>query len=139
MPKRKIGHRPPFKPTKDHRALVLSLVGFGIPRAEICNLIINPESGKRITQPTLRKYFKNELETGLATANAKVAQALFRQATGVGNQAVTAAIFWLKSRARWRTTEAYEISTPPGESIKNETRISVDQFAEIAKAIAKDV
>ena len=32
----------------------------------------------------------------------QVAESLFRKATGDGSQAVTAAIFWLKTRARWK-------------------------------------
>ena len=32
----------------------------------------------------------------------RIAEALQRQATGEGHRAVTAAIFWLKTRAGWR-------------------------------------
>jgi hypothetical protein len=37
-------------------------------------------------------------------ATAKVAEFLFRKATTEGSQAVTAAIFWLKTRGGWRET-----------------------------------
>ena len=33
-----------------------------------------------------------------------MAESLFRKATGDHHQSVTAAIFWLKARARWRET-----------------------------------
>ncbi len=42
--------------------------------------------------------------TGQIKATAKVAESLFRKATGDGAQSVTAAIFWLKTRGGWRET-----------------------------------
>src|SRR6478609_2205365 len=51
------------------------------------------------------KHFREELDTGAAKANTRVAEFLFEQATGQrgdGSAAVTAAIFWLKTRARWK-------------------------------------
>lgn len=56
-----------------------------------------------IGQETLRRHFNEELDCALAEANTKVAQSLFNQAIS-GN--VTAQIFWLKTRARWRETSA---------------------------------
>ena len=35
---------------------------------------------------------------------------LFRKATGDGREAVIAAIFWLKTRARWKETNVTELS-----------------------------
>lgn len=43
-----------------------------------------------------------ELENGAIKANAQVAESHYRKATGQGREAVTTAIFWLKTRARWR-------------------------------------
>jgi hypothetical protein len=43
-------------------------------------------------------------------ANAKVAENLYRKATGEGREAVIAAIFWLKARAGWRETHSHEVS-----------------------------
>lgn len=40
------------------------------------------------------------LRGGRVRTNAKVADDLYREATGDGREAVTAAIFWLKTRAR---------------------------------------
>lgn len=85
--------RPPHEPTEKSRTEVKALAGFGISEADI---------GKHlgITSRTLRKYYREELDTGHIQANAKVAAALFRQAVDKGN--VTAQIFWLKTRARWK-------------------------------------
>ena len=50
---------------------------------------------------TLRKHYRDELDLGEIKANAQVAGFLFNSARS-GN--VTALIFWLKTRARWRET-----------------------------------
>ena len=42
------------------------------------------------------------IASGGIKANARVAESLYRKATGEGREAVTAAIFWLKTRARWK-------------------------------------
>jgi hypothetical protein len=58
---------------------------------------------------TLRKHYREELDNGLESANAMVAQSLFKTATsGTGSGAVTAAIFWLKTRAGWREVQRVE-------------------------------
>lgn len=96
--------RPPFRPTEEQRKQVETLTAFGVQQDEIAALI-------GISPTTLRKHFRRELDVGATKANAKVAQSLFNQAIG-GN--VTAAIFWLKTRARWKEP-AQEVSVnPPG-------------------------
>ena len=57
-----------------------------------------------IDPKTLRKHYREELDTGQIKATAKVAESLFRKATSDGSQSVTAAIFWLKTRGGWRET-----------------------------------
>jgi len=96
------GGRPQFQPTDKDRAAVRSMSAFGIPDYEIAKVI-------GITPPTLRKHFWQELEVGHIEANAKVAQSLFKKATGDGNQSVQAAIFWLKARAGWRDKAPEEV------------------------------
>jgi hypothetical protein len=86
--------RPKFEPTDKERAQVRTLCAMGIPHVDIAKIL-------SITAPTLRKYFRRELDTGQAEANAKVAQTLFRQATDPKSPNVTAAIFWMKARAGW--------------------------------------
>jgi hypothetical protein len=39
-----------------------------------------------------------------------VAENLFRKATGEGREAVTAALFWLKTRAGWKETAVHQLS-----------------------------
>jgi hypothetical protein len=91
----RIGGRPSFKPTESQRQMVDGMAGCGVPEADIA-LVIG------IAPKTLRKHFREELDTGHIKASAKVAGNLYRIATGSGREAVTAAIFWLKVRAGWR-------------------------------------
>ena len=82
----------------------------GLPHAHIRQRILNPETGKPIDEKTLRRAFRAQLDSGADTANAAVAQNLFKQATGQGAQAVAAARFWLQCRAGWRPTENLSVT-----------------------------
>jgi hypothetical protein len=105
---RKRAGRPPFEPTREQRVLVQALSGNGIPHETIARLIINPQTNEGITKPTLYKVFRAELDDGANAANALVITNLFRMATGKGPQAVTAAIFWAKTRMGWKETTVVE-------------------------------
>jgi hypothetical protein len=77
---------------------VEALAAYGIPEMEmdISRVVgIDPE--------TLRKHHREELDLGATKANAQVAGFLFNSARN-GN--VTAQIFWLKCRARWKEPPA---------------------------------
>ena len=79
------------------------MAGYGVAEADIARVVgIDPK--------TLRKHYRDELDNGHVKANAKVAENLFRKATGEGREAVTAAIFWLKTRAGWKETALHEVS-----------------------------
>ncbi len=49
-----------------------------------------------------------------------MAESLYRKAIGEGPQSVTAAIFWLKTRAHWKEVSATEISGPDGGLLRKE-------------------
>lgn len=98
------------EPTDEKRKLVKALAAYGIPHPQIGKLV-------GCNDDTLEKHYREELDIGLAEANAKVAQSLFKKATGDGPQSVTAAIFWLKVRARWKDTSTVELSGPDGKPI----------------------
>ena len=70
------------------------MAAYGIPEIAIAAVLgVDPK--------TLRKHYRDELDLGETNANAQVAGFLFNSARN-GN--VTAQIFWLKTRARWRET-----------------------------------
>jgi hypothetical protein len=85
------------------RRQVEAMAAYGVPEADIARVIgIDPK--------TLRKHYREELDTGHIRATAKVAESLFRKATGEGAQSVTAAIFWLKTRGGWKETSTIEVA-----------------------------
>ena len=87
------------KPDPFHRRQVEAMAGYGVPENDIAGVIdIDPK--------TLRKHYRHELDHGHVKANAKVAENLYRKATGEGREAVVAAIFWLKTRAGWKENNA---------------------------------
>jgi hypothetical protein len=78
------------------RERVRHLAGLGLPQYDIAKII-------GCAPKTLRKRFRDELDRGVAEANATISGSLFGAAKG-GN--VTAQIFWLKTRAHWREQKA---------------------------------
>ncbi len=73
------------------------MAAYGLPELNIAEIVgIDPK--------TLRKHYRHELDNGQVKATAKVAESLFRKATGEAPQSVTAAIFWLKTKGGWRET-----------------------------------
>lgn len=85
-----------FTATDAQRSLVENLAAFGIPQAQICELVLHKD--KPIVPATLQAHFRRELDTGEIKATAKIAGALYTSALA-GN--TVAQIFWLKTRAKW--------------------------------------
>jgi hypothetical protein len=82
------------KPDLAQRRQVEAMSAYGIPEIDIAAVLgVDPK--------TLRKHYREELDLGETKANAQVAGYLFNAAKN-GN--VTAQIFWLKTRAKWRET-----------------------------------
>jgi hypothetical protein len=99
------------EPDEMQRRQVETLAGYGVPEIDIAGLMsIDPK--------TLRKHYRRELDHGHTKANAKVAENLFRKATGDGRESVTAAIFWLKARARWKEVSIHEHAGVAGRPIE---------------------
>ena len=91
-------------PTEESKKLVRSLSAVGIKYVDIASKL-------EISDDTLVKHYKKDLEDGRTDANASIGQTLFQQAKN-GNTA--AAIFWLKTRAGWKETNAIEHSGEVG-------------------------
>ena len=103
--------RPAHQPDDVQRRQVEALAGYGVPEAEIAGMV-------GVDAKTLRKHYRQELAFGHTKANAKVAENLFRKATGEGRESVIAAIFWLKARGRWKETAVNEHSGLDGKPIE---------------------
>jgi hypothetical protein len=84
--------RPAFVVTDAMREKVQYLAGLGVPQDGIAKIIC-------CAPKTLRKRFREELDRGVAEANAMVAGYLFNSAK---QGSVAAQIFWLKTKAHWR-------------------------------------
>jgi hypothetical protein len=78
------------------REKVRYLAGLGVRQDDIAEII-------GCAPKTLRKRFRDELDRGVAEANATIAGYLFAAAKA-GN--ITAQIFWLKTQANWREQKA---------------------------------
>jgi hypothetical protein len=77
---------------------VEAMAGYGISAEDIATVL-------GVEVETLRHDYRTELKGAAIKANAKVAESLFRKATAAeGREGVTAAIFWLKTRAGWKET-----------------------------------
>ena len=87
--------RPAHKPDPVTRRQVEAMAAYGVAEADIALVLgIDPK--------TVRKHYRDELDTGSIKANSRIAESLYKKAMGDGSQSVTACIFWLKTRARWR-------------------------------------
>jgi hypothetical protein len=84
-----------FRVTDEMREQVRSLATRGVRQEDIAAII-------GCDAKTLRKRFRDELDRGMAEANANVAGALFDKAMSGDS---TAQIFWMKARAHWREKE----------------------------------
>jgi hypothetical protein len=87
------------KPTDTTRAQVSALKSYGHTQEEIARFL-------GIVRDTLTYYYSRELETADINANAEVARRLFNRATKKDD--LSAQIFWLKTRARWREKDKDE-------------------------------
>jgi hypothetical protein len=89
---------------------VEAMAGYGLPAEDIAQVL-------RLDIEELRRQYAAELEDGRIKANSRVAENLFRKATGDGREAVVAAIFWLKTRAQWRETTVTELRITHEEAL----------------------
>jgi hypothetical protein len=88
--------RKPFVVNDAVREKVRHLAGLGVRQDDIARIV-------RCSPKTLRKRCRDDLDCGVAEANAIVSGSLFAAAKG-GN--VVAQIFWLKTRGQWRERPA---------------------------------
>ena len=81
--------RNPHKPTDDLRKKVSGMYGVGIPQEDIARFL-------GVDEKTLRKYYREELDTSLIKANAAIGGALYSKAKAGDTSAI---IWWEKTRA----------------------------------------
>ena len=111
--------RPEYKKTDEDAKNVEALTIAGVPQKLVSKIL-------KISEHTLRKHYRDELDTSKAKANAVISQSLFKLARE-GN--VTAQIFWLKTQAGWKEKNALELTGKDGDKLFTEER----QLIEIRK------
>ena len=101
--------RKPFVVNDAVREKVRHLVGLGVSQDDIARIV-------QCSPKTLRKRCRDDLDCGAVEANAIVSNCLFAAAKG-GN--ISAQIFWLKSRARWRERDESDHQAAAGDGDTN--------------------
>ena len=91
------------------RERVRYLAGIGVRQEDIAKII-------GCAPKTLRKRLRDELDRGVAEANATIAGSLFAKAKGGDTPAQ---IFWLKTRAHWREKTAPDDPVPGSDAEAN--------------------
>lgn len=104
-----------FQPSEDQRRTAEAMTAYGIPQTDIARVIgIDPK--------TLRKHFREELDTGAVKANAAVAKTAFEMA--LSGEKPTMTMFWLRHRAGWKESQVHEHAGKDGEPIELRVRIT---------------
>jgi hypothetical protein len=98
------------------RQKVRHLAGLGVPHDDIARIV-------GCAPKTLRKHLRDELDRGVAEANAMISGCLFAAAKA-GN--IAAIIFWLKTRARWREPTATETNAAADGEANSEILVLPD-------------
>jgi hypothetical protein len=107
----------PHEPSAETRRQVSTMVAFGIPQEKIAAILA-------ISPPTLRKYYREEIDFADAKAQSMVAKFLFSAATGEALKTgathadcLRSAMFWMKTWAGWKETAVQEITGKDGEPL----------------------
>ena len=88
------GGRPTFEPKDEHRRIVKIMAGFTIPQEQIALAL-------EISEKTLRKHFKRELQIAAAQVHAQLAGNLLRLSNGNDGTALKATLEGLRMRFGW--------------------------------------
>jgi hypothetical protein len=100
--------------TDEHKKLVESTSGLGLPHEQIAILV-------GIDDKTLRKYYRTELDLGKAKANGQIAKTLFSKAVGGDT---TSLIWWTKAQMRWSETVKQELTGEDGAPLLSSIQVS---------------
>ncbi len=101
-----------FIPTDDERKEVEKLIAAGIPQASVAIVIRDG-----ISEPTLRKHFRHELDTAMVKAHGDIAGKIWELAMA-GDK--TLLIFYAKTQMGWKETQVLEGNPDAPFVIKHE-------------------
>jgi hypothetical protein len=118
--------RKSFVATPEQRNNVKILVGLGVPQAMICQLVVNPQTGKPLDEGTLKKHFPREIAVGAAELHARMGSFMVANIFGMTPPAGTQpiknessramlSIFFAKTRMGWKESGVSEHATADGK------------------------
>jgi len=130
--------RKTFVPTPEQHRNVKALVALGIPQEEICQLVINPQTGKPLDVKSLRKHFGLEIETAEIKLHALMNNFTVANILGTAPPAGTRAIdnqharasllkFFAKTRMGWKEPVVNRQKEPVDGPIEYQDATSVRQ------------
>lgn len=118
-------------PTDQSREDVRALSAFGIDQVQISRYI-------GVSLPTLHKWYRDELDMGSTRASVDVGKFLLHAASGramadgaTHADCLRAAMFWAKTRMRWRETDRSDDPEPE----TTERGLSKETVVEIRRGI----
>jgi hypothetical protein len=117
-----------FVPTPEQRNNVKILAALGFPQQQICQLVLNPQTGAPLDEKSLRKHFKREIATGATELYARMGNFIVANIFGMTPPAGTVAIdnqhvrgalkmFFAKTRMGWRETVVNEQANKDGKAL----------------------
>jgi hypothetical protein len=109
VPKKGRGH-PKYEPTPADRATVQNLAALGAAHKEIAMCI----GREGVSEPTLRKHFRRELDKSLTEVKAL---AMSQVVAAMKRGEAWAVCFFLKGRAGWKEKQGLEHSGPGNEPL----------------------
>jgi hypothetical protein len=121
-------------PTDETRKLVSSMVAAGVTRVSMCLVM-------ELTDDQMRRHYRREIDTALDMANARVTGKLFEKCM---QGDVPSMIFWLRTRAKWKTADKLELSGPEGGPVQTQAVPAVvgsmtDEQRRLLRELARSV
>ena len=109
-----------YEPTDAQRSLVESASAFGITQAEIATQL-------KISEPTLRKHFREELDGGKFKADMKVGGNMYGLTQSADEQVrLRACQWWTSRRMGWKETSVNEQVGKDGGPIETKDVSAID-------------
>ena len=112
--------RAEYAPTDSQRSLVESAAAFGLIQADIAEQL-------KISEPTLRKHFRDELNGGAFKANMKVGGNMYALTQSTSEEVrLRACQWWTARRMGWKETNVNEQVGKDGGPIETKDVSAVD-------------
>lgn len=111
-----------YSPNPETARQVETLSGIGLPQTQIATVI-------GIDTKTLRKYYRDDLDRGIAKANSTVLSNLFSAATSSTTpwpQRIAAMIFWSKARCGFSEKMRHEHTGADGAPLDDPLETAAD-------------